>query len=132
LATVAPNAAHRALAALEERLGDRFLLATQNIDALHQQAGSSRVLELHGALLRSRCTVCDRAPFEDRTAYRDGVAPMCGQCRAAGRDALLRPDVVWFGERLDRAVLSRVLRFLSHAGRDLVFLAVGTSGLVQP
>ena len=75
MADVAPNAAHRALAALEARLGDRFLLATQNIDGLHQAAGSQRVVELHGNLMRSRCSACDRAPFDDRQAYRAGVAP---------------------------------------------------------
>jgi NAD-dependent protein deacetylase/lipoamidase len=132
LAPIVPNAAHRALAALEERLGDRFLLTTQNIDGLHQAAGSSRVLELHGALMRSRCTVCDRPPFEDRTAYRAGVAPMCGRCRAAGKDALLRPDVVWFGERLEPAALARVRQFMHDAGSRLVILAIGTSGLVEP
>jgi NAD-dependent deacetylase len=129
---IAPNAAHHALAALERRLGDRLLLVTQNVDGLHQAAGSERVIELHGALMRSRCTVCDRPPFEDRQAYRDGVAPMCGRCQAAGRDALLRPHVVWFGEALDVEHLARIDRFVLDAGADLVFLAVGTSGLVEP
>src|SRR5689334_2634719 len=82
----------------EEKLGDRFLLVTQNIDGLHAAAGSRRVVELHGNLMRSRCTVCDRWPFEDRTVYRPSAAPMCGRCRARGYSALLRPDIVWFGE----------------------------------
>lgn len=132
MADVAPNAAHRALAALEARLGDRFLLATQNIDGLHQAAGSERVVELHGNLMRSRCSACDRPPFEDREAYRAGVAPVCGRCRAAGKDAVLRPDVVWFGELLPPGALARVEAFGRAAGRELVFLAVGTSGLVEP
>lgn len=132
MADVAPNAAHRALAALEARLGDRFLLATQNIDGLHQAAGSQRVVELHGNLMRSRCSGCDRPPFEDRQAYRDGVAPLCGRCRAAGKDAVLRPDVVWFGELLPPGALARVEAFGRAAGRELMFLAVGTSGLVEP
>src|SRR5688572_20022719 len=91
---VLPNRGHAALAALEERLGDRFLLVTQNVDGLHTAAGSQRVIELHGNIMQSRCTGCDRPPFEDRQAYRPGVAPMCGQCRSAGRDAVLRPNIV--------------------------------------
>jgi len=132
LGGVAPNPAHHALAALERRLGDRFLLATQNIDGLHQAAGSERVIELHGALMRSRCSGCDRPAFEDRQAYRVGVAPMCGRCRQHGRDALLRPDVVWFGEPLAADDLARVERFIIDAGRRLIFVAIGTSGLVEP
>ncbi len=132
LTGITPNPAHVALAELERRLGDRFLLATQNIDGLHQAAGSERVIELHGALMRSRCTVCDRPAFEDRTAYRTGVAPMCGRCLARGKDALLRPDVVWFGERLAPDALARVERFVIDAGPQLIFLAIGTSGLVEP
>jgi NAD-dependent deacetylase len=129
---IEPNAAHRALAALEARLGDRFLLATQNVDGLHAEAGSRRMIELHGNLMTSRCSVCDRAPFEDRQAYRDGVAPVCGRCHAEGRTALLRPHIVWFGEALDPAHLAALDRFVAGAGRDLVFLAIGTSGLVYP
>jgi NAD-dependent deacetylase len=129
---VAPNPAHRVLAELETRLGDRFLLATQNVDGLHRAAGSTRVLELHGNLMTSRCTVCDREPFEDRQAYKDGVAPLCGRCHAQGKTALLRPHIVWFGESLDGRVLDRVDRFIREAGRDLVFVAAGTSGVVYP
>jgi NAD-dependent deacetylase len=129
---ITPNPAHRALAALEERLGDRFLLVTQNIDGLHAAAGSQRVIELHGNLMQSRCSVCDRPPFEDRQVYKDGVAPMCGRCHAAGKAALLRPHIVWFGEMIDRSYLARIERFVLDAGRDLVFVAVGTSGLVEP
>jgi NAD-dependent deacetylase len=129
---IAPNPAHRALAALEDRLGDRFLLVTQNIDGLHAAAGSARVIELHGNLMQSRCTVCDRPPFEDRQIYKDGVAPMCGRCHAAGKPALLRPHIVWFGELIDPAHLARIERFVLDAGRDLVFVAAGTSGLVEP
>ncbi len=129
---ITPNGGHHALVALERRLGDRFLLVTQNVDGLHRAAGSERLIELHGELMRSRCTVCDRPPFEDRQAYKPGVAPMCGRCKAAGKDALLRPHIVWFGEIIDRAYLARIERFVDTAGRRLVFLAVGTSGLVYP
>lgn len=129
---IVPNAGHHALVAIERRMGDRFLLATQNIDGLHRAAGSERVIDMHGDLMRSRCSVCDRPPFEDRTAYKPGVAPMCGRCKAAGKDALLRPHIVWFGELLDRKHLERIENFVAAAGRRLVFLAVGTSGLVHP
>jgi NAD-dependent deacetylase len=132
MAGIKPNAAHAALVDLERRLGDRFLLATQNIDGLHAAAGSERVVEMHGNLMRSRCTRCERPAFADTTAYRANVAPMCGQCRARGVDALLRPDIVWFGERLPASALARVESFMRAAGGDLVFIAIGTSGLVHP
>jgi NAD-dependent deacetylase len=132
LVGIEPNAAHRALVDAEARLGDRFLLATQNVDGLHALAGSQRVVELHGNIHRSKCSGCDRPPFEDRTAYRAGVVPMCGECQRAGRDALLRPDIVWFGESLAAADLRRVDEFMRTAGANLRFLAVGTSGVVHP
>ncbi len=129
---VVPNAGHRALADVEKKLGDRFLLVTQNIDGLHTAACSERVIEIHGNLMRSRCSVCDRAPFADTTAYRAGVAPMCGVCKKAGKDALLRPDIVWFGEPVVADALPRIEAFVGRAGKDLRFLAIGTSGLVYP
>lgn len=129
---IVPNAAHRALVELERTLGDRFLLATQNVDGLHAAAGSERIVEMHGGLMRSRCTRCDRPPFADTTAYKENVAPLCGKCRARGVDALLRPDIVWFGERLSPGALDRIETFVIGAGRRLVFIAIGTSGLVFP
>lgn len=132
LTAIVPNPAHHALAAIERRLGDRFLLVTQNVDGLHRDAGNERRIDLHGDLMRSRCTRCDRPPFEDRQAYRPGVAPMCGRCKEAGNDGVLRPDIVWFGETIDRDHLRRIDRFITDAGPDLVFLAVGTSGQVHP
>jgi NAD-dependent deacetylase len=132
LGGIEPNRAHVGLAALEERLGDRLLLVTQNIDGLHEAAGSRRVVEMHGNLMKSRCTVCDRPPFDDTQAYRPGVAPMCGRCKAAGRDALLRPHVTWFGEMLDPAVLDAIARFVRDGAGPLVFVQIGTSGLVDP
>ena len=82
--------------------------------------------------MRSRCSVCDRAPFADTTAYRAKLVPMCGQCRQGDREALLRPDIVWFGEALPTGVMDRIARFIMNAGPRLVFVAVGTSGLVYP
>ena len=129
----APNPGHHALAALEARLGDRFLLATQNIDGLHAAAGSARVVELHGNLFKTRCSVCDRPPFDDVEAYPDGKLPGCGRCDARGAFALLRPHIVWFGEALDPADIERVQAFMQEAARHrFVFLAAGTSGAVYP
>jgi len=128
-----PNPGHHALVALERRLGDRFLLATQNIDGLHRAAGSERLVELHGNLYKTRCSRCDRPPFEDREVYPTGKLPACGECDAAGAFALLRPHIVWFGEALDGSHMDRVDRFMRHAREQrLVFIAAGTSGVVYP
>jgi len=129
MADVAPNAAHRALA---DQFASRTLhkeYVTLVIDGLHQAAGSERVVELHGNLMRSRCSACDRPPFEDREAYRAGVAPLCGRCRAAGKDAVLRPDVD-VGQILQTSGPMGTFHHnpLFH-GRELVFLA-GGSGIV--
>lgn len=124
-----PNAAHLALVALEACLGDRFLLATQNVDGLHARAGSERLLEVHGSLWRTRCSRCMRPPFADTTHPVEPPLPRCS-C-----GALLRPDIVWFGELLDRSVVGRIDAFMhaaSRAGGRFVFLAVGTSGNVYP
>jgi len=124
--TVLPNPGHVALAAVEERMGDRFLLVTQNIDGLHHRAGSRRVTEIHGSLFRTRCFDCEREPFAD--AAERGEVPRCEAC--SGR---LRPAVVWFGEMIDPGILREISRFLDEARRGrLVFLAVGTSGAVYP
>lgn len=124
-AKVAPNAGHVALAELEAGLGDRFLLVTQNVDGLHARAGSRRVLAIHGELFKSRCERC-AVPFDDAKTYFDAL-PTCAQCGGA-----VRPHIVWFGEQLDPAHLREVERFMTRAGPKLVFLAVGTSGLVYP
>ncbi len=118
---VAPNAAHLALADLERRWPGDFLLVTQNIDDLHERAGSRRLLHMHGELLRARCTICGAtqrciAPLEVTTACAD-----C--CRAGG----LRPDVVWFGEMpLHMEPIGAAL------ARCDLFVAIGTSGSVYP
>jgi NAD-dependent deacetylase len=128
-AAALPNRAHRALAELEDRLGDRFLLATQNVDGLHQRAGSQRVVEMHGSLWRTRCAVCPAAPVGDRGLVEPPL-PRCARC-----GGLLRPAIVWFGELLDRADTRRIERFIVSspaASSRLVFLAVGTSGNVWP
>lgn len=122
IAPLAPNPAHRAIAALEQRIED-FTLITQNVDGLHARAGSARLLEIHGNLWRIRCTGC-AALREDRTVPLPELPPRCARC-----GALERPHVVWFGESLDPEVLGRAAEALARAE---IFLVVGTSGVVQP
>jgi NAD-dependent deacetylase len=99
---------------------------TQNIDGLHQRAGSRRVVEIHGSLWRTRCFDCEREPFADEQERSE--VPRCDGC--GGR---LRPAVVWFGEMIDPDIMLAISRFLDEARRGrLVFLAVGTSGAVYP
>ncbi|MCZ7685846.1 MAG: hypothetical protein M5U28_46630 [Sandaracinaceae bacterium] len=89
------------------------------------------MIELHGNLLKTRCTECARAPFEDHRLYEDRV-PFCGECDARGETAMLRPHIVWFGEMLDPTHLHEIERFMGSARERLVFVAVGTSGVVYP
>jgi NAD-dependent deacetylase len=129
--TCEPNPGHRALAAAEDHLQDRFLLVTQNVDGLHRRAGSRRLIEIHGNLFKARCAHCRREPFDDERTYGGDNLPLCDVCAAAGRTGLLRPHIVWFGEMLDPDHLLQIDAFLQGGGR-LVFLAVGTSGAVYP
>jgi len=117
--TCEPNAAHRALAATERVLGDRFFLCTQNVDDLHEKAGSARLVHMHGELFKSRCERCTRPPFEDREAHPS--IPSCG-CGAR-----VRPHIVWFGEvPFD---MDRIARELEACD---VFVTIGSSGAVYP
>jgi NAD-dependent deacetylase len=132
---VAPNAGHHALVEVERRMGEHFLLVTQNVDGLHRRAGSERVVEMHGSLFETRCSACERPPFADASEHGPGDVPACERCEAVGRKGLLRPAVVWFGEMLDAARVLRIGAFVEDAGRArgrFVFLAVGTSGVVYP
>jgi NAD-dependent deacetylase len=120
VAAAEPNPAHRALAELEHALGDDFLLVTQNIDDLHERAGSRRVLHMHGRIKAARCTECGETTHWEGTLVDEPPCPFCSQ-RA------LRPDVVWFGEvpyGLDEIDLT--LR------RTRLFVSIGTSGNVYP
>jgi NAD-dependent deacetylase len=128
---VEPNPGHFALATLEQAIGDRMLLSTQNVDGLHRRAGSERVVEMHGNLLQSRCVACSRPPFSDQEQYHDRL-PTCDECEARGNTEFLRPHIVWFGEALDYSVLQRIQDFISDAGEELIFIAIGTSGHVYP
>jgi NAD-dependent deacetylase len=122
-----PNAAHLALAGLERRLrpGQGLTIVTQNIDGLHGRAGSSRVVEFHGSVLRTRCSspFCDLPPFEDRSLYEVSV-PSCPRCGAP-----LRPDLVLFNEAIPERDYAEALAALERC--DL-FVAIGTSGTVYP
>jgi NAD-dependent deacetylase len=123
LAAVRPNPGHLALAELERRFpGDRFTLITQNVDGLHRQAGSRRVLELHGNLTWTRCTACGRR--EHRGTEPLGDLPRCTVC-----DGLVRPEIVWFGEALPEGVYGAAVE---AAFRCQAFLTVGTSAVVHP
>ncbi len=124
-AKVNPNPGHLAIAGLEARLGDRFLLATQNVDGLHARAGSKRMICIHGELFKTRCERCN-VPFDDAKTYFDTV-PRCETCE--GR---LRPHIVWFGEMLNPSHLETIDDFIRAAGSDLIFFAIGTSGQVYP
>lgn len=121
LKSVTPNAAHDALARLESHIGDALTLVTQNVDDLHERAGSRRVLHMHGELLKARCLSCGAV---HRWQGDLTVDTRCPDCKGGGA---MRPDVVWFGE---------IPRYMSEiagaiASADL-FVSIGTSGSVYP
>lgn len=121
IARCEPNAAHRTLAEMEEFF-PHFTLITQNVDGLHQAAGSKRVLELHGNIWWVRCTA-EGIVSENREVPLREIPPRC-KC-----GALLRPEVVWFGEPLPAHVLEAAYR---ASQRCDVMLVIGTSAVVQP
>jgi NAD-dependent deacetylase len=121
LTTVEPNAAHHALVRLEQEWAGPFLLVTQNVDDLHERAGSRKLRHLHGELLRARCTSCDHS-----SPWLSDLGPM-DQCPACGLAGHLRPDIVWFGE-----VPYHLEEIFDALERCALFLAIGTSGLVYP
>ena len=121
VAAVAPNPAHHAIAALEARLPDT-LLVTQNVDGLHQRAGSIDAVEFHGNLFRNRCRGCGHESSHDDPEL--AAPPGCPGCGEP-----MGPGVVWFGETIPAPALERAWR---AAGEADVIVAVGTSGLVTP
>lgn len=120
LSRAKPNAAHIALAEFEARRGGDFLLITQNIDDLHERAGSRNIVHMHGELLKMRCQNCGGvfAVREDLSAES-----VC-ECGAAGG---LRPDIVWFGE-----MPYEMERICAALARCELFVSIGTSGNVYP
>ena len=114
-----PNLGHKAIAELEEFF--EVVVLTQNIDGLHQRAGSSKVLELHGSIVKIKCTVCD---FKEETEYKFSKFPPLCNC-----GNILRPDVVWFGEGLPQNVWQEAIE---HANNCDVMIIAGTSLVVSP
>ena len=120
LATVAPNAAHTAIARLQREWPGEVLLVTQNVDDLHERAGSHDVLHMHGALLSALCAHCGvRTPWEGDLP----PAACCGDCDVPA----LRPDIVFFGE-----MPYQMARIEDALARADLFVSIGTSGAVHP
>ena len=121
-----PNRAHEVLAAWSHRGAPKFTLITQNVDGLHERAGTRNVLRFHGSLWELQCWKgCAKSPSrwrEETVPFRE-LPPRCPDCRG-----IARPGVVWFGEPIDPKVLEASLSALDCD----VFLVVGTSGLVYP
>ena len=117
-----PNAAHKKLAELEKE-GKLKAIVTQNIDGLHQKAGSKEVLELHGSVHRNYCTKCHKFFDLDYVIKSDGV-PKCDEC-----GGIIKPDVVLYEEGLDSSVIARTIDHISHA--DMLIIG-GTSLVVYP
>lgn len=122
LAKVEPNAGHFALAALEGRMAGAFTLVTQNVDGLHDRAGSRNVLKVHGDIWDVRCLDCGRTVRDERAPLPE-LPPRC-DCGGT-----LRPGVVWFGEALPRDVFEAAQSAMEECE---VLLVVGTSAVVYP
>jgi NAD-dependent deacetylase len=117
-----PNPGHTALAALERALGNRLFLCTQNVDNLHEQASSHDAVHMHGELFKSRCERCTLPPFDDTNTYEPPASlPRC-ECGAR-----VRPHICWFGE-----VPFHVDRIYRALDECTLFVAIGTSGMVEP
>jgi NAD-dependent deacetylase len=116
-----PNPGHNALAEMQRHVA-KVSLITQNVDGFHQLAGSKGVIELHGSILRTKCSRED--VVIDQWTTGDETPPRCPRC-----GAYLRPDVVWFGERLPPAALEEAAQAANACG---VFFSIGTSSLVEP
>jgi len=117
--SASPNQGHKAIADLEKYA--KVIILTQNIDGLHQKAGSSKVLELHGSIVKIKCTVCE---FRDEILTKFSEIPPLCKC-----GNILRPDVVWFGESLQEDVWKHAMIQASQC--DLMIIA-GTSLVVSP
>ncbi len=122
IASKEPNAGHKVLAEWED-LFPNFALITQNIDGLHQKAGSKKVIELHGNIWKQRC-IDEKTITESQDVPLKEIPPHCEKC-----GALLRPHVVWFGESLDGSILQQ--SFMLSSSCEVMF-SIGTSAVVQP
>lgn len=121
LGEVGPNAAHQALARLDVEWPGELLLVTQNVDDLHERAGSARLVHMHGELTRGWCLACD-ARFGWRGSM--GLSASCTACQVQGH---VRPDIVWFGE-----IPYEMDRIEDALQRCDLFASIGTSGAVYP
>jgi len=119
---VKPNPGHYAIVEMET-IFDHFTLITQNVDDLHRIAGSTNVLELHGNIMKNKCLQCSE-PFPEDMNISPEEIPACSKCGGQ-----IRPDVVWFGEMLNAAIIQKA--YDESAEADL-FLSIGTSAIVQP
>jgi NAD-dependent deacetylase len=117
-----PNPAHFALAKLEKALQKCLFVCTQNVDGLHELAGTRNVVHMHGELFKSRCDSCSRPPFDDTNLCEPPAE--VPRCECGGR---IRPHICWFGEVPFE--LDRIYRALDQS---TIFMAVGTSGVVEP
>jgi len=122
IAKAEPNEGHKTLVAMERNFPD-FWLITQNVDGLHQRAGSEKVIELHGNIWKLRCVSCGKEDYNCRTPLPE-IPPKCENC-----GGLLRPGVVWFGESLPMDALQRAYELSEESE---VFIVVGTSAQVYP
>lgn len=118
---VEPNLGHYALVDMEKYF-DNFLVITQNVDNLHHQAGSTKLVELHGNIMRIKCSECGEVVDDGKSGYE--ALPKCSKC-----SSLMRPDVVLFGENLDQDMLRNAQMASAECE---VFLSIGTSSVVEP
>jgi NAD-dependent deacetylase len=118
---VRPNPAHYALVDLENMYRD-FAIITQNVDNLHNLAGSKNILNLHGNIMKNKCIDCHKQYEEDINL--DVGIPKCPSCKG-----MIRPDVVWFGESLPQEIINKAQEL---AAQSEVFFSIGTSAVVEP
>lgn len=121
LKNVSPNEAHHALTLLELESNANMTIITQNVDDLHERAGSENLIHMHGELLKIRCAACLHTEYWETDCSVESVCPQCG------KTGTLRPDIVWFGEMpMHMDIIEKLL-----LASDL-FISIGTSGAVYP